>query len=190
MNIECAAWCERRSTYKSFGRQRQDYASLALLDAAKTAIMSNIIVTNASYHIKDATTRSASTVFLLTLGYLIYHILYQICLHPLRSVPDPFAARFTRFRELYACRGNWVEIHRDLHQRYGPRRTSSFRSRKLPSSLTKAFRRGRQGRISVLTRIFLPNFLHWRTAARLIVTTCSLHSVLTLLPARIRQLSL
>jgi hypothetical protein len=64
---------------------------------------------------------SPTTIFiLLPTGILIYTLL-QYLLDPLRSIPGPFLARFSRlwyFLEIY--KGSFEETNIELHRRYGP----------------------------------------------------------------------
>ena len=64
---------------------------------------------------------SPITLFiLLPAGVLIYGLL-QYFLDPLRSLPGPFLARFSRFWyffELY--KGSFEETNIELHKKYGP----------------------------------------------------------------------
>jgi hypothetical protein len=64
---------------------------------------------------------SPTTLFIIPpVGILIYGFL-QYLLDPLRSVPGPFLARFSRlwyFLEIY--KGSFEETNIGLHRRYGP----------------------------------------------------------------------
>jgi hypothetical protein len=62
---------------------------------------------------------SPTTLLLLPLVFLIYHII-QYILDPLRSIPGPFLARFTRlwyFLEIY--KGSFEATDVELHKKYG-----------------------------------------------------------------------
>ena len=60
---------------------------------------------------------------MLVLGLLLCFILlraWQALRDPLRNVPGPFLARFTRLWELHAIRQpSFEKRHLELHQRYG-----------------------------------------------------------------------
>lgn len=58
---------------------------------------------------------------LVLLGCIVSNRLLRALFDPLRGIPGPFAARFTRswyYRQLSSGKSRWVEI--DLHRRYGP----------------------------------------------------------------------
>ncbi len=58
---------------------------------------------------------------LLGCGVLVLYLLVQYILDPLRDIPGPFLARFTRFwyfLEIY--KGKFEHSDMDLHKRYGP----------------------------------------------------------------------
>ncbi|KAJ5603228.1 hypothetical protein N7537_006184 [Penicillium hordei] len=59
-------------------------------------------------------------VILGLVAFLIHH-LYRLAHDPLRRVPGPWLARFTRLWELHQIRrGHFEQINVELHQRYGP----------------------------------------------------------------------
>lgn len=63
---------------------------------------------------------SAITLALLSVGGYIIYLLLQFALDPLRDIPGPFFARFTRwwyFIEIY--RGTFELTDIKLHQKYG-----------------------------------------------------------------------
>jgi hypothetical protein len=64
---------------------------------------------------------SSSNLILLGCGVVALYFLIRFILDPLRDVPGPFLARFTRlwyFIELYKGRFEQTDI--ELHKRYGP----------------------------------------------------------------------
>ncbi|KAH8596048.1 cytochrome protein [Bisporella sp. PMI_857] len=65
-----------------------------------------------------------STVLLLLVGvvvWCIYGVIYNLFLSPLRTVPGPFLARFTRLWEANTVRtGNSHKDYVELHKKYGP----------------------------------------------------------------------
>lgn len=67
------------------------------------------------------TTRTYVQAVALLIGCIVSYRILRALLDPLRSVPGPFAARFTRFwyrRQISSGRSRWTEI--DLHRKYGP----------------------------------------------------------------------
>ena len=64
---------------------------------------------------------SPTTLFILLLVGTIVYGLQQYLFDPLRSIPGPFLARFSRlwyFLEIY--KGSFEETNIELHRRYGP----------------------------------------------------------------------
>ncbi|CAI7653533.1 unnamed protein product [Penicillium discolor] len=63
---------------------------------------------------------SGPVVILALVAFLIHHV-YRLAHDPLRRVPGPWLARFTRLWELHQIRGGHFEqVNVELHQRYGP----------------------------------------------------------------------
>ncbi|KAI1060322.1 hypothetical protein LB506_011241 [Fusarium annulatum] len=59
-------------------------------------------------------------IAILITAWLLYHVVTAVC-DPLRSLPGPFMARFTRlwlFRQY--CGGNYVWTNIELHKKHGP----------------------------------------------------------------------
>ena len=66
-------------------------------------------------------------ILFLTVVAVVAHRLYGFIYDPLRRIPGPWLARFTRLWELVQIRGGHFEqINLDLHRRYGPRYMASF----------------------------------------------------------------
>jgi hypothetical protein len=64
---------------------------------------------------------SVLSVALLSVAILILYFLFQFMLDPLRDIPGPLLARFTRlwyFIEIYKGSFELTEI--ELHKKYGP----------------------------------------------------------------------
>lgn len=64
---------------------------------------------------------SAGTLIVLVCGINILALAIQYILDPLKAVPGPFAARFTRlwyFLEIY--KGSFEKTNIELHEKYGP----------------------------------------------------------------------
>lgn len=64
---------------------------------------------------------SAGTLAVLSCGVIVLYFVLQYLLDPLRAVPGPFLARFTRlwyFLEIY--KGSFEETDIKLHEKYGP----------------------------------------------------------------------
>ncbi|PMD47216.1 putative P450 monooxygenase [Hyaloscypha variabilis F] len=64
-----------------------------------------------------------TTLYLLlaTLAVIICYVFYQFFLSPLRNVPGPYLARFTRLWELNSLRaGNFQRTQIAYHEKYGP----------------------------------------------------------------------
>jgi hypothetical protein len=64
---------------------------------------------------------SSSSLFFLGCGVVSLYFLIRFILDPLRDIPGPFLARFTRlwyFNEIY--KGSFEQTNIELHKRYGP----------------------------------------------------------------------
>lgn len=67
----------------------------------------------------SSTGNSGPIVILGLVAFLIHHV-YRLAHDPLRRVPGPWLARFTRLWGLHQIRrGNFEQINVELHQRYG-----------------------------------------------------------------------
>ena len=59
------------------------------------------------------------SILSVLVGLIAYGV-YRIVTDPLRKVPGPWLARFTRLWELQSVRGNHFEqVNIDLHHKYG-----------------------------------------------------------------------
>ena len=57
---------------------------------------------------------------LVVLGIVVLRFVYKILTDPLRDVPGPFLARFTRLWELQQLRkGHFERVNIDLHKQHG-----------------------------------------------------------------------
>jgi len=64
---------------------------------------------------------SYTTLTLIPRGILVVYLFLQVLLDPLRHIPGPFLARFTRlwyFVEIY--KGSFERTNIELHKKYGP----------------------------------------------------------------------
>lgn len=60
-----------------------------------------------------------TAIGVITISLLLYEI-YRVVSDPLRKVPGPFWARYTRLWEVYHVRkGNFHLLNIELHERYG-----------------------------------------------------------------------
>lgn len=76
--------------------------------------------------------RGTMTLLLTAAGLLLSFYLYQLLSDPLRVIPGPFWARFSRFWELIQTRrSHFEEVNINLHKRYG--KSASRTSRKTTS---------------------------------------------------------
>lgn len=117
----------------SLSASKLDKASTQRINSVRLgrAIMSF----NIWYQAKLNSAYLASVPLAVFFAGLVSYILYQLFLHPLRRIPGPFTARFTRFWELIAVsKGDWVKTHIDLHKKYGTH-FQDFTTRE--SSITK-----------------------------------------------------
>jgi hypothetical protein len=64
---------------------------------------------------------SAGSLALIVLGICLGYCLLRIIFDPLRDIPGPLSARFSRVWYLFAIyRGNFEFINIELHKKYGP----------------------------------------------------------------------
>lgn len=70
--------------------------------------------------ISHVTSLSPVSILLLPLAYTLYLFVFNYILDPLRSVPGPFLARFTRWWYFYKLyEGDFERTNIDLHKKYG-----------------------------------------------------------------------
>jgi len=85
---------------------------------AEKAHSSNMIHSESASLLRQIEFKHAAIILALT---LLAQVIYRFCLHPLRHVPGPTAARLT---ELWRTRryalGGWHQDILDLHDKYGP----------------------------------------------------------------------
>ncbi|PLN82356.1 pisatin demethylase [Aspergillus taichungensis] len=84
-------------------------------------------------------------ILLLTVVTVVVHRLYGFIHDPLRRVPGPWLARFTRLWELVQIRrGHFEQVNIDLHRRYGPvvRVTPGRYSIASPAAVPKIYNNG------------------------------------------------
>lgn len=63
---------------------------------------------------------TSSPILLIAVVVLVAYVIYPAVTDPLRKVPGPWLARFTRFWELqHILASHFEQVNIDLHDRYG-----------------------------------------------------------------------
>ena len=97
-----------------------------ILSHSKMVLLSSTLIERASAFVHNFTVIAAIGV--ITISLLLYDT-YRVVSDPLRKVPGPFWARYTRLWEVYHVRkGHFHSLNVELHEKYGKLHRCSHRS--------------------------------------------------------------
>jgi hypothetical protein len=108
---------------------RNNYSSSLpqlVLSHSEMVLLSSTLIERASAFVHNFSVIAAIGV--ITISLLLYDT-YRVVSDPLRKIPGPFWARYTRLWEVYHVRkGHFHSLNVELHEKYGKLHRCSYRS--------------------------------------------------------------